>query len=244
VLYRPRRRLSKVDWSRFLSWSRTRLGAHWKDCGELAEPDEAIKYPFKPGDLDAAEGDELVWLWWECHRVKFAQPLGAFADFRRSLEQARQKVVMVNRAGRARLEIVAKGERDAVAESSTADLAKENLIVCRTAPQFRFGPYAQPVTLVANYTPKPRTPDGMRRLAIIQHWNQQARRWWDLNGAPDPVTARLIALGQAWAQKGQAGKVTPIKVHTSRPTVHPASPDMHLVDPETGEILPTRRPSP
>ena len=241
VLYRPRARMSKTGWSRFLSWSRSRLGAHWKDCGELAEPDEAIKYPFKPADLESADGDELVWLWWECHRMKFAQPLGAFAEFRQGLDRNREKVVMVNRSGRARLEIVAKGRRDQVDDIEPQDHIKENLIVCRTAPQFRFGPYAQPATLVMNYTTKPTTPDGRRRLAIIHHWNDQARKWWDLNGAPDPATARAVAAGQAAAEVGQAGKITPIKVHTSRPTVQSPgnSPktDRTDFDPETGEIV-------
>lgn len=242
VLYRPRSRLSKAAWSRFLSWSRSRLGAHWKDCGELAEPDEAVKYPFKPADLDAADGDELVWLWWECHRMKFAQPMGAFADFRKELEAEGQKVVMVNRRGVARLEIVAKGQRDPVDEGESADLVKENLIVCRTAPQFRFGPFAQPVTLVMNYTTAPTTPDGRRRLEIIRYWNDQARQWWDANGAPDPVTARAVAAGQAAAQEGQAGKVAPIKVHTSRPTVQRAGrytvrSDGTVYDPDTGEVV-------
>jgi len=245
VLYRPRRRMTAERWSQFLRWSRSRLGAHWQDNGELRDADEAIKYPFKPAELEAADGEELVWLWWQCHRMKFSQPMGPFAAFCRQLAENRQKVVMVNRPSHARLEIVAKAPHDPVEEPAEPDPAKENQILCRTAPQFRFGPYAQPVTLVVNYTANPTTPQGARRLAIIREWNAQAREWWDANGAPDPAVARAIAAGQAAAQPGQAGRIAAIKVHTSRLTVQTAGvgPPIHILpdgtafDPATGEVL-------
>jgi len=208
ILYRPRRRLNEARWAAFLSWSRSRLGAHWRDNGRLVKPDEAIKYPFKPAELDSAPAEELVWLWWETHRLKFAQPMGGFALFRKTLDAEGRKVVMVYRRHGARLEIVEKAKRDPLPEGRDG-ASQENTILCRTAPQFRFGPHAQPVTLVAHYTEKPRTPDGARRLAIIRDWNQQARQVWDINGGPDPQVARAIAAGQVLA----------FNVHTRRPTV-------------------------
>ncbi|WP_096700023.1 hypothetical protein [Magnetospirillum sp. 15-1] len=171
VLYRPRRGMSKARWSAFLGWSRGRLGAHWRDNGTLRDADEAIKYPFKPAELDDAPGDELVWLWWDTHRLKLVQPMGAFAEFRRQLQRDGQKVAMVNRRGGARLEIVARAKRDPLDDKAEADPRGENLILCRTAPQFRFCSFAEPVTLVVNYTDQPTTPEGRQRLAIICAWN-------------------------------------------------------------------------
>lgn len=250
VLYAPRRALSKARWSAFLKWSHMRLGAHWRDNGILKDAEEAIKYPFKPAELDGAPGDELVWLWWETYRMKFAQPMGAFAEFRQRLDLDGQKVVMVNRRGGARLEIVTKSKRDPLDEKAEADPRKENQILCRTAPQFRFGPFAQPITLVVNYTEQPTTPEGRQRLAIIRHWNDQAREWWTANGAPAPSIARAIATGQAAAGPGQAGRVTAFKVHTSRPTVQTSNAeeagwktleDGTVFDPQTGEIMEGQR---
>lgn len=242
VLYAPRHRMSKQRWAAFLRWSRMRLGAHWQDNGTLTDPDEAIKYPFKPAELDHAPGPELVWLWWETHRMKFAQPMGAFAAFRQQLQRDGQKVVMVNRSRGARLEIVARSQRDPVDSEASADPRKENMILCRTAPQFRFGPFAQPITLVVNYTEQPATPEGLRRLAIIRHWNDQARDWWTMNGAPAPAVAKAIAAGQIAAHPGEAAKIAAIKVHTRRPTVQTSTAQLRLADgtaydPATGEIL-------
>ena len=241
VLYAPRRVMSKARWSAFLRWSHSRLGAHWCDNGRLKDADEAIKYPFKPAELNSAPGGELVWLWWETHRMKFAQPMGAFAEFRQQLDRDGQKVAMVNRRAGARLEIVARSKRDPLEEKAEADPRRENLILCRTVPQFRFGPFAQPITLVVNYTDQPTTAEGRQRLAIIRQWNSQAREWWSANGAPAPSTARAIAAGQAAADPGEAGRIAAFNVHTRRPTVQTTptayTEDGTPYDPATGEIL-------
>jgi hypothetical protein len=242
VLYVPRRPMSKAKWAAFLKWSHMRLGAHWRDNGRLKDADEAIKYPFKPAELDDAPGDELVWLWWETHRMKFAQPMGAFAEFRRQLQRDGQKVAMVNRRGGARLEIVTKSKRDPLDEKAESDPRRENLILCRTAPQFRFGPFAEPITMVANYTDQPTTAEGRQRLAIIRAWNDQAQEWWQASGAPLPQIAKAIAAGQAAARPGEAGRVAAFNVHTRRPTVQTRGclqlDDGTRYDPDTGEIIP------
>lgn len=86
VLYIPRRKLQPHEWSQFLAWTRQRLGAHWQDCGKLIEPREALKYPFKPTDLDGRPGAEIAWLFNELFRMKLAQPLGAFKRFWKDLD--------------------------------------------------------------------------------------------------------------------------------------------------------------
>lgn len=59
---------------------------------------------------------------------------------------------------------------------------------------------------------------------------------------PDPAIARAVAAGQAAAERGQAAKVAPIKVHTSRLTVQKAADYVTRVDGTvyqrfTGEVL-------
>ncbi len=218
VLYRPRARMSHVQWASFLIWSRRRLGAVWHDAGEIRDLSEVVKYPFKPADVAAASAEELAWLYLETFRLKLSQPMGAFADFCRQLDRAGEKVASINRGSEVKLEIVAKAKRERSGEADPADDG-ENRILCRTAPSFRFGPYAQPITLLQNYTTSPRTVEGARRLAIIRAWNAEARVWWDRNGAPEPAAARAVAAGQIAAHEGEAARIAVIRVHTCSPTV-------------------------
>lgn len=272
VIYAPRRRLPAHRWREFLSWSRGRLGAHWQDAGRLEKPDEAIKYPFKPADVLGLSAEALAWLYRETQRLKLCQPLGEFAEFRRSLRdhtveddeghpvRRPMKVVMVNRPGGARLELVAKATRTAA--GSGGDDERENLVLCRASPQFRFSPWAEPVVRVLGYTETPKTAEGARRLAFLRRLAGDACEAWRANGAPDPQVALAVAAGQAGAEAGAAGAVVAFKVHTSRTTVQgtgSGSPEHRLreagdggavavqgtftdadgavVDAETGEVL-------
>ena len=77
VLYTPRSRLTKRQFRQFLKETNERFGAWWKDCGILHSPEEAIKYVSKPADLETLADAEIVWLFNETYRLKFAQPLGS-----------------------------------------------------------------------------------------------------------------------------------------------------------------------
>lgn len=251
VLYAPRKGMPAHRWKAFLSWSHKRLGVHWHDAGRLEKPDEAIKYPFKPNDVEKLDSKALAWLYRETARCQLCQPMAEFAAFRAGLNRRRRKIVMVNRPGGARLEIVAKQQRGASDEAKEPwdqRVNEENAILCRTAPQFRFGPYAQPITLVTNYTENPTTEAGRSALRQIRDRQAQARQWWDENGAPDPEVAMAVARGQAAASEGQAATVAPFKVHTSRLTVQddpvpglPADPsEAETVAGDVAECAPER----
>ena len=112
IIYAPRKPLSKGQWSAFLTWSHRRLGAHWKDCGRLAKPDEAIKYPFKPTDLRGLSAPALGWLYRELERLKLAQPMGSFAAFWRQLEQHGEKIAFVADRRGGKLQRITKRRRD------------------------------------------------------------------------------------------------------------------------------------
>jgi len=248
VLYAPRKALKGDQWAKFLSWTHKRLGAHWKDCGTLEKPQEALKYPFKPLELQKLDSLALVWLYMQTRRLKIAQPMREFKRWRDGLlnetvaeekidpvtgeitthivRQKREqplKVGYVNLAGGAQLRLIekAKGKARPKSEVASIDLdgGNENMILCRTAPQFRFSPYAEPVTLIQNYTDNPKSDGGKERLEELRARQREARRFWDANGAPDPLTALALGRAQKAATEGAARKVRAFNVHTSRTTV-------------------------
>jgi len=231
ILYAPRQILSKERWSEFLSWTKRRLGGViWKDCGRLEKPDEAIKYPFKPMELDILKRHDLAWLYHETKRLKLASPLRDFAEFRKELNKLGQKIVMVNHKGGARLCRLRKSSRDNVERNKIDDQVQENLILCRSAPQFRFGPYAQAVIRILNYTTEPKTILGRRRLEQINIYRNESRKFWDENGAPSPEIAIAVARGQANAKSGEASKVRAFNVHTCRLSVQISIRDITTAD--------------
>lgn len=246
VLYAPRKRLPEAKWSQFLSWSHQRLGAHWQDSGKLEKPQEAIKYPFKPLELNRLDAPALAWLYHETKGLKIAQPMRDFRHWRERLEFTTEKqervdpftgevvvkeikvkrerplkVGMVNTPDGARMMLIEKAARKAASSDtpSTNPEGTENMIICRSAPQFRFSPYAEPITMVMNYTPNPVTEEGRRRLEEIKARSREARRLWDNNGAPCPEVALNLGRAQRAAAEGAARNVRPFNVHTSRSTV-------------------------
>ena len=222
IAYRLARPLPADSWSEFLSWSRGRLQATWKDCGELENADELVKYCVKPADLDRLGDDDLVWLFEQTFRAKMIQPLGAFGEWMKDLERDRLKVAMVrdSEGNKSRLRLVTKMKRDMTKGGGEVG---ENVICGRTLPQARWTQWAEPVSLVMGYTEMPQTPEGVRRLAVLRSRQAEAQGWWIANGAPDPAT---------------------IKVHTDSPTVQNqeatktvTASDGTVFDPETGEVL-------
>jgi len=279
VLYAPRKPLSSRKWKAFLSWTHKRLGAHWQDNGKLVKPQEAIKYPFKPLELQKLDSLALVWLYRQTRRLKIAQPMRDFKEWRDSLEhevieqerinpftgeittvsiktkrERPLKVGMINTPDGARLSLIEKAagrkttnnDNTITAEDiqewcekkrqlgwteeqidalkpepgvQPSGKSQENMILCRTAPQFRFSPYAEPVTLVQNYTEHPVTEEGKERLEVIKAHQAEALRYWNANGAPDPRTALNTGKAIRAAAEGKARNVRPFNVHTSRSTV-------------------------
>lgn len=189
VLYIPRRKLAPGEWAEFLSWTRGRLGAHWQDCGKLSEPREALKYPFKPTDLVGRPQEEIGWLFNELFRMKLAQPLGAFKSFWKELDENKEKIGRLygSGGGEAPLQRIRKQEREAAKKASTPPRWQENKLICRTAPQARFSPFMEPLTIVENYTDRPITDGGKLRLWQLEQRQAEAQRLWRENGAPEPT---------------------------------------------------------
>lgn len=186
VLYVPRRKLAADEWQAFLSWSHKRLGAHWRDCGKLSEPREALKYPFKPNDLQGRPSDEIAWLFGQLFRMKLAQPLSSFKAFWHELEDSKEKIGrLYSSDGKpGALTRIKRQERGSVERSDSPPIEQENRIVCRTSPQARFSPIMEPLTIIENFTRNPTTEGGKIRLFKIEQWQVQAQRYRRQNGEP------------------------------------------------------------
>jgi hypothetical protein len=213
LLFAPRGALPAHRWEEFLRWTHQFFGTHLKDNGRLEKPEEAIKYPFKPAELERLEGPALAWVYREIRGLKLAQPLGDFAEFWRELGHRRLKVLLVDGPDGAKLRVVEKQARPPAARDRRTgrrrdEPAPENEVLCQMAPQSRFCPYAEPVTLVRNYTTEPKTWEGLLRLEEIKEIRRRARGHWDANAAPDPesvlASAELVSTPSALHQGSEA----------------------------------------
>ena len=194
VLYRPSKVLSRGKFSKFLSWSRQRLGGHHiKDNGRLEKPQEAIKYPFKPLDVMSLANDpaQIVWLYEQTKRLKMMQPMGAFKEFRSDLADTGEKVAALRTSLGPRSMRVRKKRRTPSAKKNkgTSETLVENLILTETLPQFRNTPWAESCLLVQGFTQNPTTPSGQAGLEEIQNFRDRAQAHWRRNQAPDPQIA-------------------------------------------------------
>lgn len=197
ILYAPRRKLTPEQWEKFLAWTRSYVGAHWRDSGRLRKADEAVKYPFKPAEMDHLSPDELAWLLGAIQRLKLMQPMGVFADFCRELDNDGCKIAPIADKQGLNLARVKRQKRDAPTPA-VKDLLKpprENELIARTAPMPRFSPYREPCSVVRNYTPDPKTEGGQFRLGLLKDRAQRAKAMWFKNGGPLPGAALAQAAG-------------------------------------------------
>jgi len=227
VVYWPTRRLSDADWSRFLSWSKGRLGGViWKDCGRLRDVREVVKYICKLSSdgsdngsygVDELSSSELAWFHEQTYRTKASQALGDFADFRKELEEKRQKIAVFRRFdGSRKLVLMDKEPPKKRSKNRTAGGGKpENVVLCRTLPRPGKSGVIQPWTMVSGYTPTPSTGCGRDGLALIDSNKKQAMRWAEGNGYKVHNNTPTVQ------PASQAGKG---RVSTSPPVVRPVAP--------------------
>lgn len=94
ILFTPTEYIGELGWDRFLAWSHAYLCARmpgtvyaFHDCNRIKEPDEACKYPFKPGELSRCTDAEISWLQTEFYRANMKQPMGSFRSFNRTMSE-------------------------------------------------------------------------------------------------------------------------------------------------------------
>ena len=244
LLIEPRRRLSEKEWAAFLESGRQYFGDRWwKDCGRLRNPNEAIKYPWKPLEIDARRiGDAGVrWIYEQTFGLPMMQPLGAFRAWckdtfwiveldadGKSRRRRTHKAGLVDFEGGPILDVIALRRRIGKRRDPHKIVRKnqpprENLLCNITMPQRRFSPWASPVARVLNYTASPITVDGQETLDRIEAKRRALLPNWYMNGAPDPQVA--LAVGRAWATalEGDIESVVPFIVHTRSSTASPRS---------------------
>lgn len=267
VIYIPRRRLSRPEFERWLSFSRSRLGVNWKDCGRIRDLREVIKYSCKIQGQDSLEA-LADGAFSDMYDVMFGRSTieahGSFASFRKDLAQNSKKVVWLRKKNAPpRLALMRKQTRPTAKKTDTApDPTRENVVLGRQLPRTCGQPVIEPVTLVQNYTPNPTTQAGKQGLAIIQEHIRQAKEWGKTNGffnvhtTPASVqvsggigSVRLPALsasadsvaGVSACDNAQRRTIPPIEP-IKRPVVIPPVPPIIRPRPAVPAIAPAPRP--
>jgi len=201
----PTRRLKRLEWQHYLQQTWDRLGTHWRDNGRIETENELIKYICKPAELIGASDAELAWLFRDTAKLKFAQPLGAFADFLAELKKNRQKVVYVRPGGGPHpvLMKIEKGRRLNHTKRQDADLAEHavpetrekptNIILGFTLPSWKCSPWSEPQILILRYDPTAKGKGDRERLQEIELERRIFRDRWDAAGAPPPEEALRVA---------------------------------------------------
>ena len=184
ILFIPKQRLSNDRFSEFLEFTHGYFGTVLKDAGVLKEPREAIKYPFKPNDLDDAGGDQLRAVAEATLGQRITEALGAFRDFRRMLNDKKLRTVWDTD----RLILAQKAKRETKKDHPEDDLISaggSNRLV-GILPPVAFGSmFKEPVLMIQGDVQTVLETDESLRITCFEF-----RRWWDDNGAP-PVSFNL-----------------------------------------------------
>lgn len=143
VTYIPRRKLKKGEFGRWLSFSRRRLGSHWRDCGRIKDVREVIKYACKitgPDSLEALDDAAFLNVFELLHGKATIHAHGSFAAFRKRLETEKKKVVWMRKPNApAVLVVMRKQTKPRKPGPKPKDDLKENLILGRQLPRARNG---------------------------------------------------------------------------------------------------------
>jgi hypothetical protein len=216
VIYIPRKRMSREVFADFLSFSRRRLGAHWRDCGRIRDLKEVIKYSTKitgPDSLEVLSDGAFRSMFNYMFRRTTIEAHGSFAAFRDGLKKNGRKVVWMRKPNApAYLVVMRKQTRPRKPGPKPVDDLKENLILGRQLPRSMGAGLIEPVTIVQNYCENPKTEAGIYRLNVLRGHIEQATKWAAANGADvSPFTVHTIP---ATVQPPQGGEVPPEGVTT------------------------------
>jgi len=147
-------------------------GDWWKDCGELKDVREYVKYVTKGDELAAMDDEtlrEYIHYYEGAHTV---QAYGSYAAFRRELRESGEKYQSVFRDGDFHLVRVKRATRQALPEGAEASGAAS--VVAVTPPIPAFGPTLMPCVLIRGHVTAGnlgsivrRSPAAMRTLEIM-----------------------------------------------------------------------------
>ena len=212
VIIVPNRYLRPRYWARFNRQTNAFFGTYWADNGKLEDVREAVKYVMKGDEvhrLAASSPAVLVALYHQLKDLHLVQPLGPFRAWRQAVKAAGQKVVAIHEHDGRKLIAVKRRDRSPrdETEASAGDrLPQTNRILCFGLPRAAFGPYKEPLALVANLD--------MDTFWLDQVVKQQARRAlhdWTAKGLFPP-------------RPGAASARSASTVHTPTTTDPPGDP--------------------
>lgn len=179
--------LTNDRWQHWLSWSSSRLGAWWRDCGVIRDLREVIKYATKLlgadslESLDETQFGQMFSLLDGLHTVSAHHE---FKQWRSDLDTNGQKVIRLPINGR--LVILDKRRREPRPDKKLTPGSEpeviENRILTRQVPRPFGSEVIEPVTIVQHFTENPTTEAGRNGLAIIRAQQEQAARWAEGNG--------------------------------------------------------------
>lgn len=180
VLFRCNRYLGNKKWAEFLEFSKGFFPKGYVHDSKIEKPNEAVKYVFKPSELEALKDDEFAELFMQivggrekvdgetgevlCRLgpdgelvpilegpLKFFHPLGEMRGFRSELRANGQKLILVpTKDDRWIWRVTEKKTR---AERPESDGGRtENVVVAITRPMPKFTPRMEPCVIVDNYT--------------------------------------------------------------------------------------------
>ena len=176
ILYMPTTRLAPEKFSEFMSWTHEYFGTVLHDAGRLKEPREAIKYPFKPNDLQHAKGANLKVLAEQVFGQRIIEALGSFRKWRQEIKDNRVKTMFDGG-----LVILAKQYKREKRERDEDDkpISKSNRLVGIMPPMAHGIGYQEPVLIIEGDIRTVFETDESLRVTCFEF-----RKWWDESGAP------------------------------------------------------------
>jgi len=180
VLFRCNSFLGKKRWTEFLEFAKGFFPKGYVHDSKIEKPNEAVKYVFKPSELEALKDEELAELFMQivggrekvddetgevlCRPgpdgelvailegpLKFFHPLGEMRRFRSELRANGQKLILVpTKDDRWIWRVTEKKTREERPESDGG--RTENIVVAITRPMPKFSPRMEPCVIVENYT--------------------------------------------------------------------------------------------
>lgn len=81
-----------INWQSFMKLCDDHLPGHWRDCGRLVDPAEAIKYFIKPADICEHNRSELADLFFALKGLRMVTPMNELKELGQTLACKRLKI--------------------------------------------------------------------------------------------------------------------------------------------------------
>ena len=221
ALLRCNRYLGKEKWSHFLDFARRFFPKGYVHDGRIENPEECVKYVFKPSEFDSLSDEELAELFHQLHgrpaeatgkarnegALKFFHPLGEIRALRRALKAQGRKLLRVPTMDDRWEWRYTDRKRSSEAREQTPTARDENVVLAITTPIPKFSPHFEPCFVVKNYDGD---FDELVRQNQVQEFVDKARTMW---------RARREAQMAAECGSGAAGPLLSSMKHTTTTTV-------------------------